>query len=115
MLIMNVVWLQSWEESEAGWGQRPDGFSLHLTAAEDAKLYSDDFMENQREMLGDKTPAEYDRPAGRPYEVYVSDETLAKIAETDLGLRVSKWNGVKIPQPEPVDPKKVSGWKPQNS
>ena len=29
----NEVVVQKWEESERGWGTRPDGFSLHLTEA----------------------------------------------------------------------------------
>ena len=107
---MNVVWLQSWEESEAGWGQRPDGFSLHITE-DSAKNFVDSFMKSQEEVLGEATPPEYDRPAGNPYRVSVDDETLAKIEETENGLRVSRW-GEQIPQPEPVNDKEQSGWRP---
>ena len=106
---MNVVWLQSWEESEAGWGTRPDGFSLHLTQ-EAAKEYADNFMKSQHDRLGDATPAEYDRPAGSPYEVNVNDEIFADIDEK--GLRVFKG---KMEQPEPVDPDKQSGWRPKSA
>ena len=35
---MKKVYLQHWEESERGWGIRPDGCSLHLTL-EDRKKY----------------------------------------------------------------------------
>ncbi len=30
----NAVVVQKWEETERGWGVRPDGFSLHLTDAD---------------------------------------------------------------------------------
>jgi len=53
----------TWLESEAGWGQRPDGYSLHISH-EVAKKYSDDYMSRQKEALGPGTPHEYSFPAG---------------------------------------------------
>jgi hypothetical protein len=35
---MKSLYLQYWEESERGWGVRPDGCSLHLTK-DDCKSY----------------------------------------------------------------------------
>lgn len=39
---MNTAILETWTESEAGWGTRPDGGSLHLTK-EDYKKFIDDY------------------------------------------------------------------------
>jgi len=39
--LEQVVYV-SWEESERGWGTRPDGCSLHLTKA-DFEIYLDNY------------------------------------------------------------------------
>jgi hypothetical protein len=31
---MFILYVQKWTESEAGWGQRPDGYSLHISRDE---------------------------------------------------------------------------------
>ena len=28
---MKTIYYQHWWESESGWGQRPDGYSMHLS------------------------------------------------------------------------------------
>lgn len=50
---------QKWEESEEGWGVRPDGFSLHLTK-EGLKRYINEYWDSMPEEI----PAEYSRPCG---------------------------------------------------
>ena len=66
-----------WEESERGWGVRPTDFSLHLTA-EDAQIWADIFMKRQDKYfkkVGVKgVPDEYDRPAGKPFACFVTQE-----------------------------------------
>lgn len=57
-----------WEESERGWGTRPDGCSVHWTE-EDAKA----FMKKQQDSLpAGPAPDEYTRPSGNPSIVEVS-------------------------------------------
>jgi hypothetical protein len=69
------VWIMEWEESERGWGVRPDGFSIHPS------------QENYREFLADywakmpnETPDEYERPAWDKLIHYIlpSNHTLVE-------------------------------------
>lgn len=62
-----LVVVQKWEESERGWGVRPDGYSIHLTE-EDRVAYIDDYCKDRTGPV----PDEYDRPCGKPYVAQVS-------------------------------------------
>ncbi len=76
----NIAYIQTWTESESNWGQRPDGYSLHLSA-EHAKQYVDDY--NRRQPAG---------PA--PYEYSFADgEVVAIEATPDLMLQLTKAGG----------------------
>jgi len=46
---MKTIYFQYWTESEAGWGQRPDGFILHLSL-EDHKKFLDDYWDKMPRM-----------------------------------------------------------------
>lgn len=81
---MAPVIVQLWEESERGWGVRPDGYSLHLTEA-DRVL----FVSTQRASLPDAVPDEYSRPIGMPYASVVDAETRAAVTVSDCGTRHS--------------------------
>lgn len=72
----NPVICQKWEESEKGWGTRPDGFSLHLSL-EGLRKFIKDYWDG----MPDEAPDEYSRPDGTPYPLGVSDEVLAQIEE----------------------------------
>ncbi len=67
-----------WIESESGWGQRPDGCSLHLTK-EDAEAYIKDYWdsEHKRNPSGE-VPYEYSRNEGMSL-VSVSKKLYDKI------------------------------------
>ena len=67
--IMQIALCQKWLESEAGWGCRDDGFSLHQNI-EDCKKYIADYWNS----MPKETPDEYSRPDGEPYLIKVSDE-----------------------------------------
>ena len=57
MIKKYKVVCQLWEESESGWGTRPDGFSLHLNEEQRIKFI--------HEYCKDRTgpaPEVYDRP-----------------------------------------------------
>jgi hypothetical protein len=80
---------QQWEESEASWGVRPDGYSLHLTEA-DREAYVTQFWAEERKRNPSRaTPAEYTRECGTPYLVDVDQETYDKIAASLNGLSFS--------------------------
>jgi hypothetical protein len=84
---LTQVILQEWEESERGWGQRPDGVSLHLSM-EDLEL----FIKEYWEMQPDFVPDEYSRPANssRPRTVYVDKYMHKQIKKSHYGIRLSE-------------------------
>lgn len=75
MKTKNKVLCQKWEESEIGWGTRPDGYSLHLSK-ESLKSYIKEYWDS----MPDETPEEYSRPNGSPYWCEVDTETLKKVS-----------------------------------
>lgn len=64
------VYLQYWEESERGWGVRPDGCSLHLDLPSHNNFI--DLVYNER-TFHHNVPDEYDRIVGQPIEVEISE------------------------------------------
>ncbi len=78
------VLFQRWEESERGWGTRPDGYTLHVSLDE-CTAYRDKFMKDQHARMGSTPPNEYTRPCGEPDVIQVSkatyDDLVAKNAE----------------------------------
>lgn len=71
-----AVVCREWEESERGWGCRPDGFSLHKDAAAHAA-----YVAQCMERLPDAVPDEYTRPLGAPFTVVVKPEVFAQVQE----------------------------------
>ena len=71
---MPTVVVQKWEESERGWGIRPDGFSIHPD--EEARKR---FVDAYWQKMPDEVPEEYSRPSGQPYTADISDEMAAKM------------------------------------
>lgn len=80
--LKNEVIVQKWEESERGWGTRPDGFSLHLSEA-DRQAYIEAYWAG----MPDSTPDEYSRPDGKPYTALVDDKIFAKVQKSQNGIR----------------------------
>lgn len=78
----NRVLCQKWEESERGWGTRPDGYSLHLNEDDRKKYIEKYWAEMPNEILD-----EYSRPDGTPYWCEVSDKTFEKVRVGKNGLR----------------------------
>lgn len=67
---------QKWEESEAGWGTRQDGWSFHKDM--DARnRYVDDYWAKQPDVVQD----EYSREDGDPATVRVSEELYKEVME----------------------------------
>ena len=78
------VMVQLWEESERGWGTRPDGYSLHLTE-EARKSYIEDYWAS----MPDEVPDEYSRPCGSPYVASVNEKTFIKVSANKNGIKLN--------------------------
>ncbi len=80
--VVKVTWI----ESERGWGQRPDGYSLHLTNA-DADAYINEAGEREtaywrgQGKSASYVPDEYSRADGRAL-VDVDEPTYKQLIET---------------------------------
>jgi len=79
---MVILFRQEWTESEAGWGQRRDGYSYHLDA-ESAKSFIKDYWDK----MPKTTPSEYSRPDGEPESITTTLDHYIKVSETKNGLR----------------------------
>lgn len=96
-----TVVCQEWEESERGWGVRPDGASLHLTA-EDCAKYVKAYIARQPP---GPAPHEYTRTSGKPFLVDVDKATYANIkAKPNKSLMIWQSEYSKMCWPD--------GWKP---
>lgn len=60
--LVTVV-VQRWEESERGWGVRPDGYTIHLSTVDHRRYVDDYYKRNNSEK---EVPDEYTRTAGNP-------------------------------------------------
>lgn len=97
--MAKTVVVQKWEESELGWGCRPDGYSIHVSEEALAK-YVHDYWES----MPNTPPSEYSRPDGTPYSASISEEEYHKLVETGGSLR--SYNGA-YPGSGGID-----GWRP---
>ncbi|MFC1753841.1 hypothetical protein ACFL96_10700 [Thermoproteota archaeon] len=98
----------SWEESERGWGTRPDGCSLHLT-----HLDFDTYLDAYWKRMPDTAPDEYERPAGDPVPVYVTKKLYQEIKESENGIRLYAHNEREVVKEKKlVYSQRRSGWVP---
>jgi len=79
------VYLQHWEESERGWGVRPDGCSLHFGLFE-YDSYIKDVYKNRDTVL---VPKEYERIVGKLIGAYIKED-IYKILIKEGTLRLSQ-------------------------
>lgn len=81
---MKTVFVQNWEESEAGWGVRPDGFTVHISEKQ-----LSDYVNWFNTTFNNKgyVPEEYTRVSGDAITVKVSDELFEKIEKTSMKTR----------------------------
>jgi len=93
-----LVWAQNWEETERGWGCRPDGFTLHATKDSIALLLN---RMREREAAagysGTLVPEAYTRPDGEPFEVILTDQALITAVEEDEEGVWGKGSSCKLP------------------
>lgn len=84
------VIVQEWEETERGWGIRPDGFTLHLTL-EDHKEWCNAHVAS---LPTDHVPDEYTWVSGKPQKIAVDKETYDNLcvakAKGRFGIFVDK-------------------------
>jgi len=78
---MKEALLITWIESEAGWGKRPDGYTIHFSE-EDYKSYIEEYNSD----LPEETPAEYSRPEGLLRAVMISDKLFERVLSSDNGI-----------------------------
>lgn len=76
-----TVVVQKWEESERGWGVRPDGWTMHLTE-EDREAFVKEFYANNPP---GPAPDCYSRTSGDPYLMDVDEETYKKVEASKNG------------------------------
>lgn len=81
---MPIAHLLKWEESEASWGCRPDGVSLHLSLAH-AKAYLQSFYAQRK---GSPTPSCYHQPeCAQPQAVEVDQSLYDEVVAAGGNLR----------------------------
>lgn len=83
---MKTIFLQFWEESERGWGVRPDGASLHI----DIKSHKNYINNIYSIRKYDDVPNEYERVVGSPIEVKVA-ESLYEIVSISKDVRLPQY------------------------
>jgi len=79
---MNRIVLQLWEESEKGWGVRPDGCSIHID-----NISRDNYVNSIYKDRSDVVPDSYDRVIGDPIEAFIGD-LLYKTLEMESSIRL---------------------------
>lgn len=84
---MNKVILQIWEESERGWGTRPDGCSMHIDLKERDKYIQTIYDSRKSD---ESIPHEYDRIVGEGVEAFIED-ALFTLVEKDKSLRLTQY------------------------
>ena len=75
---MNKCFFQKWEESERGWGVRPDGCSIHLDTDSYKKYLNGIYVVRQNESI---IPNEYDRIVGDLIDCFISDDLFSNLIQ----------------------------------
>ncbi len=94
MNTTKITILETWTESESGWGNRPDGGSLHLTKDDYEKFVKMHWESEKKRNPSGNTPYEYTRQDQNPKAVYVSDKLY------NLLLKEKKKHGIWLFQSE---------------
>lgn len=87
---MKKVLLQYWEESERGWGVRPDGASLHINENELKSYISSVYKDRDPKNV----PHEYERHVGNPIEVEVTDSLYSLVESKNQRLAQYQLNNL---------------------
>lgn len=81
-----LVWVQRWEESERGWGTRPDGYTIHKVAGDIPKFVVFLRAKEAQSLKPGEIPDTYSRPEGLPYLAEVGDTHLAELEKCAFGI-----------------------------
>ena len=84
---MNKVILQIWEESERGWGTRPDGCSMHIDLKERENYIQSIYNSRKSD---ESIPDEYERIVGEGVEAFIED-ALFELVQKDKSLRLTQY------------------------
>ena len=90
VILSMGAWMQEWEESELGWGCRPDGVWYYATldaAKNDTTKMLKRMRKAEAKIYKGATPEEYSRPAGDPRFVKVSEKLAAEILDKGRAYR----------------------------
>lgn len=106
-----VVWVQKWEESERGWGTRPDGFTIHREKGH-IDLYLKRMREQEAVYYKGAVPNEYSRPCGTPYQALITNvDAIRRLIEDKLKGNVGFPFPPYSPYPPPLEPgADMTGW-----
>lgn len=85
---MKKIYMQYWEESERGWGVRPDGCSLHITLKDRVDYIKSVYSKRDP----DNIPLEYDRIVGEAIEIEVSYEIFDEVLKNGNSLRLMQYS-----------------------
>ena len=77
-----------WEESEQGWGVRPDGYSLHRNS-EDAKAFVNEYWDR----MPNNVPEEYSRPVAFGMSIA---HTIVSVEQVIYNTVIESKNGVRF-------------------
>lgn len=84
---MNKVVLQIWEESERGFGTRPDGCSVHIDSKERERYINSIY---ERRKSNSSIPNEYDRIVGEGIDVFIED-ALFGLLQKEKSIRITQY------------------------
>lgn len=82
---------QDWEESERGWGVRPDGYTLHLTVEDCEKFKAKFWADEAKRNPSGIAPSDYTRESGSPHAVSVDSTKFAKLNTPEAKKRYGVW------------------------
>jgi hypothetical protein len=85
--LANVI-METWTESESGWGCRPDGCTLHLNLID-----CDAYVKEYWAKMPARPPYEYSRPDESPKLISIpkSSDEFKRLTESRNGIRL--WQG----------------------
>ena len=100
---MPKVYVQKWIEYEDNWGERPDGYSLHLRLEDIPKFVAQvdqvevDYLAKARQTNPEAKLDVCDYPSGQSFEKEVDDETYKKILTSEFGIKIfGKWSELEL-------------------
>jgi len=81
------VLVQQWEESEVGWGTRPDGYSIHETEQD-----REDYIKEYWDRMPNYIPSEYSDTCGNPFWYALTDKEMQDLLNSSKnGIREYNW------------------------